>query len=150
MLCTHKVPHPVHVRYAYCEIISTLACMWSSVMCMRMVSLLADPDLMPQNKACHASWNVIATSGAEQQEAAICVSYCVKSLQALPEGAPDMFVTLNSPQPPREGTIFNEMSLSHPIFSMASWKAQSVCNWEGNMSASFKWSFVGAALSASI
>jgi predicted NAD/FAD-binding protein len=86
----------------------------------------ADGDLMPVNRACHASWNVIARSGAEQQDADICVSYGVKHLQTLPEEAPDLFVTLNCPQPPREGTIFNEMTLSHPIFSMESWHAQSV------------------------
>lgn len=81
---------------------------------------------MPTRKVCYASWNVIATSGEEQQDADICVSYGVKSLQTLPEEAPDLFVTLNCPQPPRDGTIINEMTLSHPIFSMASWKAQSV------------------------
>lgn len=94
---------------------------------MTVSSVVADPELMPQNRACHASWNVIATSSAEQQDADICVSYGVKSLQTLPEGAPDLFVTLNCPQPPREGTVVNEMTLSHPIFSMESWKAQSVC-----------------------
>jgi predicted NAD/FAD-binding protein len=79
---------------------------------------------MPKLRSCYASWNVIASSGKGFHDAAVCVSYGVKSLQTLPPKAPDLFVKLNPPKPPRTDSILNEMTLSHPIFSMASWKAQ--------------------------
>ncbi|KAF5839621.1 cyclopropane fatty acid synthase [Dunaliella salina] len=42
----------------------------------------------------------------------------------LPEGAPDIFVTLNPPQPPAADKTFRKLTLSHPMFSSRSQEAQ--------------------------
>ncbi len=62
-----------------------------------------DPALMPKDRKVWASWNFLGTSGAEQDTAAVCVSYWANRLQHLPQGAPDIFVTLNPPKPPGKG-----------------------------------------------
>ena len=85
--------------------------------------LPADASLMPKRKACWASWNFI---GPRQgvDSTAVCVSYWVNNLQSLPAGAPDLFVTLNPPKPPQEGTILHQAAMAHPEFGFASWRAQ--------------------------
>ena len=84
----------------------------------------ADKTLMPRTPACWASWNVIGTSREEDHSAAVCVSYGLHRLQHLPDSCRDLFVTLNPPAPPRADSVINRMSLAHPVFSMASWRAQ--------------------------
>lgn len=79
---------------------------------------------MPKRKACWASWNFIGGSPQADPSAAVCVSYWVNHLQALPATAPDLFVTLNPPHPPKESTVYRKLSLSHPELGFASWRAQ--------------------------
>ena len=79
---------------------------------------------MPKLKACWASWNFIGGAPQADPSAAVCVSYWVNNLQTLPATAPDLFVTLNPPRPPKEGTAYRKLSLSHPELGFASWRAQ--------------------------
>lgn len=47
--------------------------------------------------------------------------WCV---QRLPPGSPDVFVTLNPETPPAAGAVLRRLSMSHPVFSIASDTAQ--------------------------
>ena len=47
-------------------------------------------------------------------------------LQNLPEGAPQLFVTLNPPYPPKASTIIHKLNLSHPLLNMEALAAQKV------------------------
>jgi predicted NAD/FAD-binding protein len=44
--------------------------------------------------------------------------------QNLPPSTPQLFVTLNPPRPPAEGTVVKRLQLAHPAFSFASYRAQ--------------------------
>lgn len=79
---------------------------------------------MPRDRKAWASWNFIGQSGAGSETADVCVSYWANHLQSLPADAPDLFVTLNPPQPPKEGTVARALTLAHPVFSFDSWQAQ--------------------------
>ena len=45
-------------------------------------------------------------------------------MQRLPADAPDLFVTLNPAAPPAPGTVLRRLTLSHPLVSQASSRAQ--------------------------
>ena len=45
-------------------------------------------------------------------------------VQRLPEGAGDLFVTLNPPNPPAKDKTIRRLSLAHPVFSDSSRAAQ--------------------------
>jgi hypothetical protein len=79
---------------------------------------------MPKRRACWASWNFLGSSGDVCGGSAPCVSYWVQSLQQLPADAPNLFVTLNPPTPPKPSKVFRKLKLSHPEFSFQSWHAQ--------------------------
>lgn len=92
------------------------------------VWLHTDAALMPKNRNTWASWNCIAGSGASAKERPVCVTYWVNSLQTLPPGSPDIFVTLNPTTQPSPDKVFRRLSLSHPIFTESSVAArQRVC-----------------------
>jgi len=90
------------------------------------VVLHTDAGLMPAARAAWASWNCLSRRPAGTPEpadpaadgAAVCVTYWVNSLQRLPPGAPDTFVTLNPPPgcEPAPGTVARRLSLAHPVF----------------------------------
>ncbi len=88
------------------------------------VYLHTDETLMPCRRATWASWNFLGSSRAGADSAAVCVSYWLNNLQALPDQAPDMFVTLNPPRPPAGEKLTRHLRLAHPVFSFASYAAQ--------------------------
>ena len=98
------------------------------------VYLHTDPALMPAARAAWASWNCISRRPAgvpppaspADDTAAVCVTYWVNSLQRLPPGAPDTFVTLNPPPgcAPAPGAVARRLSLAHPIFGPSTPAAQ--------------------------
>ncbi|KAI8475498.1 MAG: cyclopropane fatty acid synthase [Monoraphidium minutum] len=97
------------------------------------VYLHTDATLMPRLRKTWSSWNFLGTSSGAGagDDAAVCVTYWLNLLQAgprrgrnLPPSAPEMFVTLNPLRPPAEGTIIKRLSLAHPAFSFASYRAQ--------------------------
>jgi predicted NAD/FAD-binding protein len=49
----------------------------------------------------------------------VTVSYWLNRLQHLPAEAPEMFVTLNPPQPPAADTIIRKLQLAHPVYRWA-------------------------------
>ena len=83
----------------------------------------SDLKLMPKRKETWASWNCIGKSDSGE-EADVCVSYWANRLQTLPEGAPDVFVTLNPIEEPDKKKVYRQLKLEHPVFSFQSYRAQ--------------------------
>ncbi|MEM8987775.1 MAG: FAD-dependent oxidoreductase [Pseudomonadota bacterium] len=83
--------------------------------------LHTDEGFMPEARRAWASWNYMSTRAGDQRE--VCVTYWMNRLQNLdcPE---DVFVTLNTFRPPREGTVLRTFLYDHPIFDLAAVKAQ--------------------------
>ena len=80
---------------------------------------------MPRARRAWASWNCLKGSrGTSDADDSVCVSYWVNLLQNLPEGVPDLFVTLNPPRPPAADTIQHHVTLAHPLFNQAAIDAQ--------------------------
>jgi predicted NAD/FAD-binding protein/cyclopropane fatty-acyl-phospholipid synthase-like methyltransferase len=77
--------------------------------------------------AAWASWNCLKGEGRGTKSAneSVCVTYWVNLLQNLPKDAPDVFVTLNPPRPPKEGTVEHKVTLAHPLFDANAIEAQS-------------------------
>ena len=90
------------------------------------VYLHTDASLMPRNRKAWASWNCLKGEGrgTESADQSVCVTYWVNLLQNLPKDAPDVFVTLNPPRPPREGTVEHKVTLAHPLFDAGAIEAQ--------------------------
>ena len=82
--------------------------------------LHSDARLMPRRKAAWASWNYLAETGGKS---ALAVSYWMNRLQPLGD-APELFVTLNPPAPPREDTIHAREAYRHPQFDLGALRAQ--------------------------
>ena len=83
----------------------------------------SDTKLMPKLKQTWASWNCLGRSD-DSENAAVCVSYWANRLQSLPEGAPDVFVTLNPIEEPDKKKVYRQLKLAHPVFSFDSYHAQ--------------------------
>ena len=81
---------------------------------------------MPRIKKTWSSWNFLGSSSgpAAGDGAAVCVTYWLNKLQNLPPGTPQLFVTLNPLAPPAEDKVIKRLSLAHPAFSSASYRAQ--------------------------
>ena len=93
------------------------------------VYLHTDETLMPRNRDAWASWNCIrgdrlGLSDGELAKRSVCVTYWVNLLQNLEPGTKDVFVTLNPPRPPKEGTVEYKVNLAHPLFNKAAIAAQ--------------------------
>ena len=87
------------------------------------IYLHTDEAWMPRNKNAWASWNCIqkemGPDNKSKKGAAVCVTYWVNLLQNLPEGAPQVFVTLNPPTPPDPAKTLRKLNLAHPLLNMA-------------------------------
>ena len=82
--------------------------------------LHTDDRLMPQRRACWASWNYMQSSNEGDQ---VCVTYWLNRLQKL-DTKTQLFVTLNPPEPPREGSIIRSFIYDHPVYDGAAVRAQ--------------------------
>lgn len=83
--------------------------------------LHADTALMPRRRAAWSSWNYLAdTSDGMSQPS---VTYWMNRLQPLGL-APPTFVTLNPCRAPREDTIISRELYHHPVFDLATERAQ--------------------------
>ncbi|WP_421566300.1 NAD(P)/FAD-dependent oxidoreductase [Ochrobactrum sp. EDr1-4] len=80
-----------------------------------------DASLMPKRRAAWSSWNYLtnAKTGPSQPS----ITYWMNRLQALGH-APDTFVTLNPCRAPREELVIRREIYEHPIFDMATDRAQ--------------------------
>jgi predicted NAD/FAD-binding protein len=82
--------------------------------------LHGDASLMPRRKAAWAAWNYLAEGRGGNS---LAVSYWMNALQPL-GSAPELFVTLNPPAPPREGLTYRSETYRHPQFDAAAMSAQ--------------------------
>jgi uncharacterized protein len=83
--------------------------------------LHTDDSFMPTRRAVWSSWNYIGTRQAVRD--GVCVTYWMNRLQNLTSSVP-LFVTLNPPRPPRNGTILHSGVYDHPIFDAKAVAAQ--------------------------
>jgi predicted NAD/FAD-binding protein len=83
--------------------------------------LHADPRLMPQRRACWASWNYTEAAGKTSDR--IDLTYWMNSLQPIPLDDP-LFVTLNATRRIREELIHDVVTFRHPVYDHAALAAQ--------------------------
>lgn len=77
-----------------------------------------DTSLMPRSRSAWAAWNVV-----KHDRDRVCVTYWMNALQGLDPARP-LFVSLNPPRPPRDGTAFARNDYAHPLFDQAAIAAQ--------------------------
>ncbi|TFI26045.1 NAD/FAD-binding protein, partial [Herbaspirillum sp. 3C11] len=88
--------------------------------------LHTDLSLMPQRRKVWSSWNYLGAASAAQDGArAVCVSYWLNQLQALPCKSAVM-VTLNPFSPPAADKTIAKFDYDHPVFDQAAIAAQNV------------------------
>jgi predicted NAD/FAD-binding protein len=86
--------------------------------------LHTDLSLMPQRRKVWSSWNYLgAASTAQDGTRAVCVSYWLNQLQALPCKSAVM-VTLNPFSPPATDKTIAKFDYEHPVFDQAAISAQ--------------------------
>jgi predicted NAD/FAD-binding protein len=86
--------------------------------------LHTDLSLMPQRRKVWSSWNYLGAASAAQDGArAVCVSYWLNQLQALPCKSAVM-VTLNPFSPPAADKTIAKFDYDHPVFDQAAISAQ--------------------------
>jgi predicted NAD/FAD-binding protein len=83
--------------------------------------LHTDENFMPKRRAVWSSWNYLGSQNAAQEVA--CVTYWMNRLQNIESERP-LFVTLNPPRPPRNGTLLHSEVYDHPIFDAKAIAAQ--------------------------
>jgi len=83
--------------------------------------LHSDVSLMPKRRAAWSSWNYLTNVATGPSQPSI--SYWMNRLQPLGT-APDTFVTLNPCRAPREDLVIRREIYEHPIFDMATDRAQ--------------------------
>lgn len=81
-----------------------------------------DDRLMPKRKRLWSSWNYLADL-PPCAPGSCAVTYWMNKLQPLGD-APPTFVTLNPPRQPREDAVIRREIYEHPIFDMATERAQ--------------------------
>jgi predicted NAD/FAD-binding protein len=86
--------------------------------------LHTDAALMPKRRKAWSAWNYLARRGRTAEQDTVCVTYWMNRLQAHLAPSPDLFVTLNPLQPPRDGTILHSVVYDHPVFDLATDRAQ--------------------------
>ena len=86
--------------------------------------LHSDPALMPKRRKAWSSWNFLSDGAAADAERPAQVTYWMNRLQSLPDDLP-LFVSLNPEVAPRADLVHGEFSYDHPLYSGASFAAQS-------------------------
>lgn len=81
-----------------------------------------DPALMPRRRRAWASWNYLSDRGGLDPR--LSVTYWMNRLQPLGADVPDLFVTLNPLSAPRADTVHARIAYEHPIFDVATFRAQ--------------------------
>jgi predicted NAD/FAD-binding protein len=82
-----------------------------------------DASFMPREPRAWASWNWYSHKG-ELDRDAIVLTYRVRTLQQMPQAAPEVFETLNRDHEPSEGSLLDRFTLDHPMFDRAAIQAQ--------------------------
>ena len=86
------------------------------------VLLHSDPTLMPRRREVWSSWNYLS-SGAEDVDGRLSVTYWMNRLQSIDERAP-LFVTLNPLHEPDPDSVIAQYTYDHPCFDRAALNAQ--------------------------
>jgi predicted NAD/FAD-binding protein len=86
------------------------------------VVLHSDESLMPRRREVWSSWNYLS-SGAEDVEGRLSVTYWMNRLQAIDSRVP-LFVTLNPLHEPRPESLIARLSYDHPSFDAKALAAQ--------------------------
>ncbi|MCB2067500.1 MAG: FAD-dependent oxidoreductase [Erythrobacter sp.] len=87
------------------------------------VVLHGDDSFMPARRSAWASWNYRGHTDPARNADPVVLTYWMNKIQHIPRQYP-LFVTLNPPQPPREGTEFARFDFAHPQFDHAAVQAQ--------------------------
>jgi predicted NAD/FAD-binding protein len=82
-----------------------------------------DESFMPKQRRAWASWNWYAAT-SDISKAMLMLTYCINTLQELPEGTPTVMETLNRDREPAAGTVLAEISFQHPMYSRDAVAAQ--------------------------
>ncbi|MQX36917.1 NAD(P)/FAD-dependent oxidoreductase [Roseospira navarrensis] len=105
--------------------------------------LHSDPSLMPKARRAWSSWNFIGTRDAQGRDQ-VCVTYWMNRLQGLDDKAP-LFVTLNPPREPADGTVIRGFLYDHPLYDRAALAAQEqVWRLQGRRRTWFCGAYMGA------
>eukprot|EP00808_Paulinella_micropora_P001232 g44877.t1 len=80
------------------------------------IKVHTDESVMPKNRKLWAAWNCHVVAGPDQDSQPIGVSYWMNKLQLLPPQVPQLFVTLNSPEPD-PAKVLHTLELEHPILN---------------------------------
>jgi len=105
--------------------------------------LHSDPSLMPKARRAWSAWNFIGTRDAEGKNQ-VCVTYWMNRLQGLDPAKP-LFVTLNPPREPADGTVIRGFLYDHPLFDRAALAAQDqVWRLQGRRRTWFCGAYMGA------
>ena len=83
-----------------------------------------DESFLPKSRRAWASWNWYSSS-TDMTKTMLMLTYRLNTLQALPEEAPTVMVTLNRDRDPAPGTVLAETSFDHPMYSAEAIAAQS-------------------------
>ncbi|KAA5604559.1 NAD(P)-binding protein [Roseospira marina] len=106
--------------------------------------LHSDPSLMPRARRAWASWNVIGTTDASDDTPRVCVTYWMNRLQGIASPKP-LFVTLNPPREPADGSVIRGFLYDHPVFDDAALAAQDqVWRLQGHRRTWFCGAYMGA------
>jgi uncharacterized protein len=86
-------------------------------------TLHTDASFMPKSRRAWASWNWYAETGDSTKDM-LTLTYWVNNLQQMPDGAPQVFETLNQHRPFAEGSVLAPIRFMHPTFSRDAIAAQ--------------------------
>lgn len=87
------------------------------------IALHTDASFMPKSRRAWASWNWYSET-TECSKDALTLTYWLNNLQLMPEGAPQIFETLNPHKPYAEGSVLQRIDFDHPLFSADAIAAQ--------------------------
>eukprot|EP00457_Paulinella_chromatophora_P000384 gb/GEZN01000384.1/.p1 GENE.gb/GEZN01000384.1/~~gb/GEZN01000384.1/.p1 ORF type:complete len:1453 (+),score=281.10 gb/GEZN01000384.1/:75-4433(+) len=88
------------------------------------IKVHTDESVMPKNRKLWAAWNCHVTTGRGLGSKPIGVTYWMNLLQSLPPSAPNLFVTLNSPEVD-PAKVLHSLELEHPILNHSALGARS-------------------------
>jgi hypothetical protein len=81
--------------------------------------LHTDPSFMPGRRKAWSSWNYMGAPGNGKEDGRVYVTYWMNRLQPYLPEAPDLFVTLNPPQPPDNDKLIYSTIYDHPQYTAA-------------------------------
>lgn len=87
------------------------------------IALHTDETFMPKERRAWGAWNWYAASGDAGKEA-LALTYCINRLQSIPPEVCTVMETLNPHKSYAEGSVVEQMSFDHPLFTAEAISAQ--------------------------